>query len=101
MHVISRPAIQDAIHCHPDAAGWLSQWWRLAAKSRWESLHDVRRIYSNSDQVGRCLVFNACGNRYRLIVGVKYADDVQRGTVWVKHFLTHSEYDKGHWKRDC
>ena len=43
----------------------------------------------------------SCGNRYRLIVGVKYADEVQHGTVWVKHFLTHAEYSKGHWKRDC
>ena len=101
MHVISRPTIRDTVDRHPDASGWLSQWWRLTAKSRWESLHDVRRVYSNCDQVGRCLVFNACGNRHRLIVGVKYADAMQRGTVWVKHFLTHAEYDKGHWKQDC
>ena len=101
MHVISRPAIQDAINCHPEAAGWLSQWWRLTARSRWESLRDVRQIYPNADQVGNCLVFNVRGNRYRLIVGVKYADESQRGTVWVKHFLTHADYNKGHWKRDC
>jgi mRNA interferase HigB len=101
MHVISRPAIYDAIRCHPDAIGWLTQWWQLATKSRWRSLHDVRRVYPGADQVGRCLVFNACGNRYRLIVGVRYADDVQRGTLWVRCFLTHAEYDKGHWKREC
>jgi hypothetical protein len=34
-------------------------------------------------------------------VGVKVADDVQRGTLWVKHFLTHAEYDTGQWKKDC
>ena len=100
MHVISRPAIRDAILRHPDAAGWLNHWWLLATKSRWSSLHDVRRAYSNADQVGGWLVFNVCGNRYRLIVGVKYADEVQHGTVWVKHFLTHAEYTKGQWKRD-
>lgn len=101
MHVISRPAIQEAMDRHHGAAGWLRQWWQLAAKSRWRSLHDVREVYPGVDQVGQCLVFNACGNRYRLIVGVKYADALQRGTLWVKHFLTHAEYDKGRWKRDC
>jgi mRNA interferase HigB len=100
MHVISRPAIHDAILHHPDAAGWLNHWWVWATRSRWRSLHDVRRVYANADQVGGWLVFNVCGNRYRLIVGVKYSDEVQQGTVWVKHFLTHAEYSKGQWKRD-
>jgi len=97
MHVISRPAITAAMERHPDAAGWLQQWWRTASVARWESLHDVRQTYAAADQVGRCLVFNACGNKYRLIVGVKYADDVQRGTLWVKRFLTHAEYNRGVW----
>ena len=101
MHVISRPAIAAAIARHPDAAGWIESWWVLASKTRWESLHDVRTVYPSADPVGRCLVFNACGNKYRLVVGVKYADDVQRGTLWVKHFLTHAEYDKQLWKKDC
>jgi len=98
MHVISRPAIKEAIARHPTAARWLQQWWRRATKARWESLHDVRVVYPATDQVGRCLIFNACGNRYRLIVGVSYADQSQRGTLWVKQFLTHAEYDKGRWK---
>jgi mRNA interferase HigB len=101
MHVISRPAIRGATARHPSAAGWLEQWWRHATKSRWESLHDVRLVYPSADQVGRCLVFNACGNRFRLIVGVKYADEFQRGTLWVKHFLPHADYSKGDWKGDC
>jgi mRNA interferase HigB len=101
MHVISRPAIREAIDRHTDAAGWLNHWWHLATKSRWASLGDVRHVYSNADQVGGCLVFNVCGNRYRLIVGVKYADELQNGTLWVKHFLTHAEYSKNQWKRDC
>jgi len=24
-----------------------------------------------------------------------------KGTLFVKHFLTHAEYDKNTWKRDC
>jgi len=72
-----------------------------ATKAGRESLHDVRVVYPSADQVGGCLVFNACGNKYRLIVGLKYADQVQWGTLWFKHFLTHAEYDKAQWKGDC
>jgi len=101
MHVISRPAIAEALSRRPDAAGWLESWWSLASKALWGSLHDVRALYPSADSVGRCLVFDACGNKYRLIVAVKYADDAQRGTLWVKHFLTHAKYDKQPWKKDC
>lgn len=52
-------------------------------------------------QVGSCLVFNVCGNNYRLICGVTYANAWARGTLYVKHFLTHADYDKGKWKADC
>ena len=101
MHVISRPKITHAKQRHPNAAQWLDNWWHVATSLRWESLHDVRVVYPATDHVGRCLAFDACGNDYRLIVGVKYADRFQRGTLWVKHFLTHAEYDKQGWKGDC
>ena len=58
-------------------------------------------VYPSADQVGGCLVFDACGNRYRLIVGVVYADETKGGTLFVKQFLTHAQYDKGKWKESC
>lgn len=101
MHVISRKAIYSAIERHSDAEEWLNRWWQHASKARWESLQDVRINYPAADQVRCCLVFNAKGNKYRLICRVTYADDHQRGTLLVKYFLTHSEYDKDAWKEDC
>ena len=101
MNVIARPAIIGAIARHPDAESWLNAWWKQANRAEWRSLHDVRQVYPSADQVGRCLVFNACGNKYRLIVGVTYADEARGGTLFVKHFLSHAEYDKGFRKGDC
>jgi mRNA interferase HigB len=101
MHVISRPALIAASRRHPDAAGWLSLWWSLASRARWESLHEVRAQYPAADQVGGCLIFNARGNAYRLICRVTYANQWQQGTLLVKHFLTHAEYNKNEWKKDC
>jgi mRNA interferase HigB len=101
MHIISRPAIVAASQHHPDAAEWLRRWWADAAAARWENLRDVRANYPAADQVCHCLVFNVRGNRYRLICRVTYANAWQRGTLLVKHFLTHAEYDKDDWKKDC
>jgi mRNA interferase HigB len=41
-------------------------------------------------------VFNIGGNRYRLIARVEY----EQQRVYIRHVLTHAEYDKGAWKND-
>ena len=38
---------------------------------------------------------------FRLICRVRYANRWTDGTLLVKHFLTHSEYDKNKWCKDC
>jgi mRNA interferase HigB len=60
-------------------------------------LEDVRASFPPTDQVGRRLVFNAPQGR-RLILRVVYADEHQGGTLFVKEYLTHAEYDKNRWK---
>ena len=97
----TEPWIDSAIIRHPDADVWLNAWWTNARRVQWISLQHVRQTYPNTDQVGSCLVFDVLGNRYGLIVGVRYATAVRGGTLFVKNFLTHSEYDKGLWKKDC
>ena len=101
MNVISRPAIREAQRRHPDAADWLENWWQVAKTTQWESVGHVRATYASADQIGRCLVFNVHGNRYRLIVGVRYARGDRGGTLFIKHLLTHAEYNKGRWMGDC
>ena len=71
-----------------------------AKREQWTSLQDVRQTYSSADQVGKYLVFDAPEGK-RLIVGVRYARDrpARGGTLFVKHFLTHRDYERGMWKR--
>jgi mRNA interferase HigB len=40
-------------------------------------------------------VFNVKGNSYRLVVKIEY----QLQIIFIKHVLTHTEYDKGGWKK--
>lgn len=101
MNIIASRTIRDYQNKYADAATALDAWLEVASKSHWESFNDVLRTYASADQIGGCLVFNIRGNNYRLICGVVYANQWVKGTLFVKHFVTHAEYDKDKWKRDC
>jgi mRNA-degrading endonuclease HigB of HigAB toxin-antitoxin module len=94
VHVISRKRLLEAERRHSGIGMALDAWYRAAKSARWRSLQDVRQTYSSADGVrvgGKVLtVFNIGGNDFRLIVGINY--ETQR--IFVKHVLTHAEYDK-------
>ena len=96
MHVISERALREFWAVHPDAAGPLRAWLRAAEHADWGTFAEVRETYASADQVGRFTVFNIGGNKYRLITVIHF----NRGKVYVRHVLTHSDYDRGKWKDD-
>jgi len=96
MHVISRKALQQFWVLHPDAEGPLRAWYRIACKASWTKFADVRADCPAADQVGKFTVFDIGGNKYRLITVIHY----NRGKVYVRHVLTHKDYDRGDWKYD-
>jgi mRNA interferase HigB len=97
VNVISRKALREYGGRHLDAAEALDAWYRRARNATWRNIFEVRVDYPHADAVGRCTVFNIAGNKYRLIVKIEYAAKA----IYVKHVLTHSEYNKGRWKNDC
>jgi mRNA interferase HigB len=108
VHVISRSRLRSFVRKHSDAATALYGWFKIASKARWTTIHDVREDYPQADPVGSCVVFNAGGNKYRLITRIIYAarpdpagKPVFGGRVYVLHVLTHAEYDEEKWKADC
>ena len=72
-----------------------TSWFKTATAADWGSVQDVRRSFSDADQVGDALVFNIRGNRYRLIATVFYP----ARTIYLKALLTHKEYDREEWKK--
>lgn len=95
MRVLSLGTLKAFWTKYRDAETPLRTWYKNARRSDWKSLADVKKTYSAADQVGRCIVFDICGNKYRLIAALAW------GRVYVKHVLTHPEYDKDTWKADC
>lgn len=51
-------------------------------------------MFPHADKVGKFTVFNVGGNKVRIIAAIHY----NRGKVYIRQVLTHSEYDKGAWK---
>jgi mRNA interferase HigB len=99
MHVIAAKAIKDYAEVHHDAAGWLMTFLERAEAATWANIADVRRVYPHADGMkvssgNDVIVFNACGNNYRLITAIHF----NRGKVYILRFMTHAEYDKDFWK---
>lgn len=47
------------------------------------------------DKVGDLHVFDIGGNKFRLIVFLQFAQQI----AYIKHVLTHAEYDRNHWRQ--
>ena len=97
MHVITRRRLREFYDRHKDAREPLEAWYRIVRETRYSSLAELRRTFPSADLVGNCTVFNIGGNKYRLITAIHY----KTGKVFIRFVLTHKEYDKGAWKKDC
>jgi mRNA interferase HigB len=99
VRIIKESYLRDAAEAYPKAAKYLTVWMATVRAARWETLSDLRRVYPSADLVvvrsGKSvIVFNVCGNTYRLIVAVHF----DRGMVYTLLFFTHAEYSKDKWK---
>lgn len=96
MNVISFKRIREFTLTHRDSVNSLKAWFTTVKRSRWQSLADLKQVYPTADLVGRYIVFNIKGNKYRLISRIVY----RTKTVFIVAILTHEEYDLGKWKHE-
>jgi mRNA interferase HigB len=99
VRIISQKTLQDFWERHHDSKGPLKEWFKTALAAEWQTVVDIRKVYPHADAVdtptsGILTVFNICGNKYRLIVRVKYAGQL----INIRCVVSHKEYDKGNWK---
>ncbi|MGQ4649557.1 type II toxin-antitoxin system HigB family toxin [Lyngbya aestuarii] len=96
MHIITRSRLTHFWGKHPDAETSLCLWYKLTSLAKWQNFVELRQVFPSADLVGNLTVFNIGGNKYRLIGLVDY--EYQK--VFIRHVLTHAEYDKQNWKND-
>ncbi|NET62632.1 MAG: type II toxin-antitoxin system HigB family toxin [Symploca sp. SIO2E6] len=96
MHVITRKRLNGFAERHPDSNEALERWYRIVKKTDFPDFAKLRETFPSVDQVDGKTVFNIGGNKYRLIAAIHY----NRRKIYIRHVLTHAEYDKDGWKND-
>jgi mRNA interferase HigB len=94
VRILSKAAINEFSKTHRDALESLLHWHGITRRAAWRRLADVRTDFPHADAVDAFTVFNISGNKYRLVSAIKYRWQI----VYIRHILTHAEYDKGRWK---
>ncbi len=91
VRVISRRPLRTFAERHAEAQAPLNAWYHVVKGRDYRSPHELREDFpSVSFLGGRRAVFNIGGNKYRLVVDVRY----DLGRVYVRDVLTHAEYDR-------
>ena len=75
MRIVSHKRLVDFYESegHADSKTALERWYDIAANAEWRNLSDIKVDFPQTDFVGnQHYVFNIKGNRYRLVVVVKF-----------------------------
>jgi mRNA interferase HigB len=93
MRVISRRRLREfwESRAGQGAEQPLKAWYREAAQAAWKGPFEVRSQYPTASilKEGR-VVFNVGGNKFRLIVAVRY----DLGIIFIRFVGTHAQYDR-------
>jgi len=91
VRVIALRTLREFWQRHPEAEGPLRAWYREANTALWRTPDEIRQRFRTADFVpGNRVVFNIGGNKYRLVVAVRY----QAGLIYVRFVGTHAQYDR-------
>ena len=90
MRIIKRKTLSDYWEQEPAAESELKAWFAEASNADWANPAEVKESYGNASILKDCrVVFNICGNKYRLIVCINYDFRV----IYIRFIGTHKEYD--------
>lgn len=91
MRVFSRGTLRDFWQKYLDAEEQLKAWYDIITKNEFKNTNEIKQLFGSADYVrGGLLIFNICGNKYRLIVKINYSKHL----VFILIIGTHQEYDK-------
>jgi mRNA interferase HigB len=96
MRIITFARLKEFYEKYPDAESSFRNWNKITRLAKWQNFAELCETFSSADQVNKLTVFNIGGNKYRLITYIDY----QTKKVFVRHVLTHAEYDTDRWKND-
>ena len=93
MRVVSHRKLKEfyEIKGREDSRPAIERWYDVVERAAWKNLSDIKIDFPSVDNVGnQHYVFNIKGNRYRLVVVIKFTI----GYMYVRFVGTHEEYNK-------
>ncbi len=90
MRIFSNSTLKQFYELHLDSQAALRAWRAEVSAVTWQIPADIKAHYRNVSFVADKVVFNICGNKYRLIVKINY----DFGAVFIKFIGTHEQYNK-------
>lgn len=96
MQIISVSKLKEFWATYPNAETSLRSWYKITEKQEWKNPAEVRLSFRTVDFVKNFTVFDIGGNNYRLIAYIDY----EYRKIFIRHILTHGEYDQGKWRKD-
>ena len=95
MRVIGKDLIQEFSSKYADSASAIESWRQVIEGNDFKTPVDLKRMYGTADYVKPYTIFDIGGNKYRLIASIDYPSAM----VTIEEIMTHSEYEKGNWRR--
>lgn len=91
MRIFSRGTLRDFWVKNPDSKEQLLAWYDIISKNEYKNPNEIKQLFGSADYVknGK-IIFNICGNKYRLIAKINYSKHL----VFILFIGTHKEYDK-------
>lgn len=93
MKIISRATLREFWENpkYSDAEQPLKAWFDEVKHGVWKSPQDIKSKYRNTSFIANNrVIFNIHGNKYRLIIAVRYDISI----VFIKFIGTHKQYDE-------
>ncbi|MBZ0331715.1 type II toxin-antitoxin system HigB family toxin [Halomonas sp. ANAO-440] len=91
MRVIAKRTLRQFWQGHSDAETALTEWYNMMLKASWATPQELKaEIRTASILKGGRVVFNIGGNKYRVIVAIRYAQQI----AWIRFVGTHAQYDQ-------
>jgi mRNA interferase HigB len=94
MHIITRRRITEAKASFPQCASTLAGWLKIVEENDFKNFAALKAALNSIDKVGDLYVFDIGGNKLRIITSIHF----NRQKLYIRHILTHQEYDKNKWK---
>ena len=95
MRVITNRRLIEFAQRHPAAGPPLQAWRKTMESTAFAGFSELRQSFGSVDKVGDLHVFDIGGNKFRLIAFLQFKAQI----AYIRHVLTHAEYDRNHWRQ--